>query len=240
MKALLFSLLLLPVVASATPYVLEDYRMSLPDLAESTVTKESLYSSMDRDFVKVGSSICSNRALMWTYDMKKKHDVDAGKIFLFYTNKTGKVGRKTWWYHVSPVVNESGKLWVLDAGFPGHIDGPLSVDNWIEKFIGVRNCKEIRAGEDELIDYMFRGHVFPETTRYGRHDCYYKITPAGYWTPASVAMNLLGKDGEGRPVHFVRDEINPDEVYSACLEATTSTLGGLFRLNKKKCQKFLR
>ena len=58
-------------------------------------------------------------------------------------------------------------------------------------------------------------------------------------TPASLAMNALGKDGSGRPVRHERTEIDKDEVYAACTEAVTNPLGRIFGTGKKKCRKFL-
>lgn len=237
MKAL-FTLLISSMSLGAAAHSLPDYNYELTDIAQKNLTKEKLFSEMDRDFIKVGQSICSNRAHMWGYDFKRQHDLDTGKIFLFYTKKTGEVGRKTWWYHVAPVLNENNNLFVMDAGFSA-IKKPLSTQDWLHSFVGSHNCKEIKAGENELIERMFSGSVFPETTSYGTYDCYYKITPAGYWTPASVASNLLGRDYAGNPTRYVRDEIDTDEVYAACTEAVTSPIGRMFGAGKKKCRKYL-
>lgn len=224
----------------AQDIVLSDFQdWILTDVAAKGYTKEKLFRSMNRDFVKVGGSICSNRALIWAFDFKRNQNVDAGKLFLFYTKKTGEIGRKTWWYHVAPVINEKGEIFVLDAGFPSSLNGPITPKQWLKKFSGSTNCKEIHSNENELITKMFDGYVYPETTSYGTHECYYKLAPAGYWTPSSVAMGLLGVDNKGKPVHFVRDEINTDEVYAACLEAATSSLGRVFGSAKKRCKEYI-
>jgi hypothetical protein len=176
---------------------------------------------------------------MWVYDFKRKKNIDASKIFLFFTEKTGHQGRITWWYHVSPIINEKGNMWVMDAGFPGAINAPLSVSGWLKHFAATDNCKEIKASETDLVEHIFQAGVYPEQTSHGKFDCYYKIVPAGYWTPNSVAMNLLGRDSTGTPVSYNREEIDQDEVYSACVEATTNPIGRLFGGGKKKCKKYL-
>ena len=227
-------------VLFAQPIVLTEWNSSVTDISTRGQTKESLFQGLNRDLVKVGQSICSNRALMWVYDMKRHHDIEAAKMFLFYTGKTGRVGRKTWWYHVSPVVNERGQLWTLDAGFPGWIDGPLTINEWLNDFVGSHSCKEIKATDTALIEKMFSGRVFPETTEHGKFDCYTMVVPAGYWTPAAVAMGLLGRDEYGNPVHHIRDQIDTDEVMSACIEAATSPLGRVFGGAKKKCENYMR
>ncbi len=225
--------------SQAQSVALPDYNWSSDDIATKGMTKEKLFSTMDRDLVKLGDSICSNRALLWLYDFKRNYDIDGSKIFLFYTGKTGEAGAKTWWYHVSPIIAEHGVEWVMDAGFSRSINSPLSIKDWLKRFTGSTNCKEINANESDLIERMFQGHVFPENTKYGSYDCYYKKVPAGYWTPSSVAMNLLGVTASGNPTTFERPEINKNEVYAACKEAVTGPLGYVLGNGTKKCKKYL-
>ena len=227
--------LLLSLNGFSADVKLNEYDWNVTDITTKGFTKESFFEKMDRKFIKVNSSICSNRALLWAYDFKTKYDLDTAKIFLFYTKKTGDVGRKTWWYHVSPMVNENGELWVVDAGFPAFISGPQKQEDWLHSFVGSAHCKEIKANDTDLIERMFVGAVYPETTSHGTYDCYYRIVPGSYWTPATIAMNLLGKDADGRPVRFERPEINLDEVYTSCIEASTGVFGRFFGKNKKEC-----
>lgn len=241
MKALAWTLALtMTSSVLAANISLPDYKnWEMTDIAEKGLKKETLFTNMNRDLIKVGASICSNRALVWAYDFERKQGIQAGKLFMFYTKKTGDTGAKTWWYHVTPIINENGQIFTMDAGFPGDIRGPLAPKDWFKRFAGSTKCKEIQATETDLIERMFDGYVFPETTSYGKFDCYYKMTPGGYWTPSSVAMGLLGKDEEGKPVQYVRDEIDKDEVYAACVEAVTSPLGRVLGSGKKRCEKYL-
>lgn len=241
MKTLLttLALTLASQLVSAQSVPLKDYNWASDDIATKGITKEKLFASMDRSLVKLGDSICSNRALLWLNDFKRHHDIDGSKIFLFYTGKTGEAGAKTWWYHVSPLIAENGVEWVMDAGFSYNIKRPMSPQEWLKTFTGSTNCKEISANETDLIERMFKGQVFPENTKYGSYDCYYKKVPAGYWTPASVAMNLLGRDSSGRTTTFERPEINQNEVYAACKEAVTGPLGYALGSGARKCKKYL-
>lgn len=239
MKNFVMALIVFSSTAFAQEVVIPDFNWKMTDISTVGLTKEVLFTKINRDIMKLGSSICSNRALVWTHDFKRFQDIDAGKMFLFYTKKTGEIGSKTWWYHVAPIVNEKGEVFVLDAGFPGMVKTPLTPSEWTKKFTGSANCKEIKASETDLIERMFKGHVYPETTSYGTHDCYYKYAPAGYWTPASVAKALLGKDENDRPVRHVRDEADRDELMTACIEASTNNFGRAFGNGKKKCEKYL-
>ncbi len=233
----LMGLILISSGLEAGEIKLENFEWTLTDVASKNYSKEVLYENMDTQFVKTKGSICSNRAMMWGHDFKRRYNLDTAKIFLFYTKKKSRLSEKTWWYHVSPVINENGKIWVMDAGFPGWIDEPLSINKWTEYFVNSESCKEIHANETDLIEMMFLGQVFPHRTRYGYHDCYYVITPHTYWTPETVAKGMLGVDSTGKPVTVKRSSIDPEEYYQACVEATTSKLGYFFGENKKRCRK---
>lgn len=224
----------------AQEIILPDFQnWKMTDIATKGYKKEELFSNMNRDLIKVGASICSNRALVWAYDFKRNQNIDTGKIFLFYTKKTGEVGQKTWWYHVAPVINEKGTIYTMDPGFPSSIRTPITPMDWLKKFAGSTNCKQIRANETDLIERMFDGYVYPQTTSYGSYDCYYLYTPGGFWTPSTVAKGLLGVNEDGTPVRHVRDDIDADEVYEACVEAVTSSVGRVFGGGKKRCKEYL-
>jgi hypothetical protein len=232
--------LLLTTSSFSQSIYLKDFKdWTVTDISSLGHKKEKLFSQMNDELVKIGGSICSNRAMVWAWDFKRFYQVDAAKIFLFYTQKKAGFGEITWWYHVAPVVNEKGSLYVMDAGFPGYITRPTTIDEWLESFAKSTRCKEIQANETELIERMFDGYVFPKKTSFGTYDCYYKITPAGYWTPTSVAQGLLGVDENGKKIDYVRDTMDIEEVFEACTEAVTSKLGWAMGAGKSKCKKYL-
>jgi len=222
--------------SNATDLVLKNFNWKVTDIAQRNFSKEDLYERMDVKFINRKGSICSNRAMLWGYDFKRYFQLNTAKIFLFYTEKKARASEKTWWYHVSPMVNENGELWVMDAGFPGLVDTPQTIPEWTNSFVGSENCKEIQASNTDLIERMYSEQIFPQRTQYGWNDCYYIITPHTYWTPETIAKNLLLKDYDGKPVSEDRSKIISDEYYQACIEATTSKIGYLFGGNKKKCK----
>lgn len=209
---------------------LTEFPWSMTDIRAKNVTKEELFQKMDRDTI-VSSSICANRALMWLYKFKKDHDVDGAKIFLFYTGSRSQFTLRRWWYHVAPIVNEAGTEYVMDAGFPGSIKGPVLINTWVKNFVGNNNCYEIKAGDRDLAELMYKGAQFPKETFRGKFDCYYVKAPAGHWFPRYVADAMMGEN--------VSPEIQENTVYSACLEASTNPIEGLLRAGKKKCKKFV-
>ena len=234
---ILFSLFTQTV--SAQEVRLLDFNYSLSDVSKLGLTSGKLFSEMNRSLIKVGDSICSNRALIWNYDLKRNHEINSAKIFLFYAQKDRDFSFKKWWYHVAPVINFRGNLLVMDAGFPGLIHGPLKISDWLSTFAQKDNCREIKSNETELIELIYSGRQFPSVTSYGKHDCYMIIAPAGYWTPSSVAKHLLGKDEDGQTVSHIRDEIDMDELYQACVEAVTTPLGRVLGSGENRCKKYL-
>lgn len=236
---LLSLLVLFTVPAFAQTLMLKDFNYPVPDISEKNQSKEILFKDMNRTLVRTKDSICSNRAHVWSYEFQKK-EVVAPKIFLFFTPKTGSFGGMSWWYHVSPMVNENGKLWVMDAGFPDRFNAPVSVEAWLKEFNGQESvCKEIKHADIDLIGRMFKAEAFPETTSHGKYNCYYKIAPAGYWTPSQLAQNLSGHDENGRPVNFNREEMEEGDVMQACVETSTNPLGWMVRSTRAKCRYFI-
>lgn len=224
------SLLLLSSSVFAQTVTVPDYNFVVRDIRERNLSKETIYQKMNRTLVRSKDSICSNRAHVWGWDFHI-NEIDSPKIFLFFTAATGRFDGVTWWYHVSPLINEDGKLWVMDAGYPSKVSSPLSIKEWMKTFNGVKSvCKEIRSTDTDLIELMKSGNTFPEQTRHGKFNCYYRITPPGYWTPSQIAKNIFED--------FNRDTIDEDEVFSACIETATTPIGYLFR-KKGQCRHFL-
>ena len=237
MKFLALATLLFASFAQAQDLRIDD--QVLTDIRSQGLTKEALFSRMDRRFIKLGGSICANRAHMWSFDFERFNGVDSGKLFLFYTKKTGEGTTKTWWYHVTPVINEGGKIWTMDAGFPGGIKRPLETFDWLYYFAGSRNCKEIKDTDTDLIERMFRGQTFPQVTSHGNFDCYYRYVPGYYWFPSHIATNLLGRDAQGRPARLERQSFNRAEVFQACVEATTGAVSRWLGGGKKECEEWM-
>ncbi len=219
---------------------LPDFHYNMTDISQRGETPDTLFAKLNRKIVKTGSSVCSNRALMWTYDMKRFQNIDAGKIFLFYTGKNGEIGSKKWWYHVAPVVNDKGQVWVIDGGFPGYVKKPMLIGEWLTKFVNTTSCKMINSGERDLFERMHKGRMYPEyTPQYGAVDCYTYIAPGPFWTPATVAMGVLQADAEGTPIRFTRDQYDMGELLQACKEAAAGRLGTVLGGQKKKCKEYL-
>jgi len=118
----------------------------------TNVAKENvseLWNLLKKSSIK--SSICSNRAMVWNYEMKQQYDVDSKKIFIHYTNiyqligynegrhiskaeryfRTKLPGSKIWVYHVAPSIVVDGQDIVLDKQYR---DGPVTALEWEAKY----------------------------------------------------------------------------------------------------------
>jgi len=113
----------------------------------SVVSKDSvstIWSSM-RDSDITSSSICSNRANVWSYEMKKDFDIDSKKFFIYYTPsfihfayddgvQKSRYDRtyKVWYYHVAPAINVEGDSIILDKLFGKK---PQTEQEWKDQFL---------------------------------------------------------------------------------------------------------
>jgi len=242
MKIFLILFTIISFTALAQDMPLNDFDWTLTDVAQKGLSKERLYSSMSKGgVVRIKDSICSNRAQVWAYDFKRSFSVNTAKVFLFFTPSTSWSEGQSWWYHVAPAINENGKLWVMDAGYPDDISNPIDMTEWLEVMIESKDvrCKEIRRSEKDLIALMYEASAFPEVTKYGNHNCYYMVVPEGYWTPNQLAQNLLEKDEDGNAINFSRGEALYDEAYQACLETSTTAFGYAMGGGKGICSSYL-
>lgn len=230
-------LFLFSLSAFAQDIKLSDYNFTVEDILKQKTNKESEFKKLNRNIVKINDSICSNRAQVWSWDFHLR-GIDSAKVFMFFTPKTSRQEGVNWWYHVAPIVNEKGSWWVLDGGFPDRLKKPIALDSWMKEFNGKDSkCKELTARDEDLVEKIFLARSLPSIENY---HCYYKITPPGFWVPNQVAMNLLGRDREGKPVNIQRDELVENEVYTACIEASTTPFGRVLGSAKSKCRAFLR
>ncbi len=239
MKYILFLAFLLPQSVTAQDIFLPDYNTHLTDVESVGLSKERVFRQLDRNTVDVYESVCSNRAHVWTYQLAKQKNITAGKIFVFYTDRSGMAREENWWYHVAPVISAKGEFSVIDGGLPGVIDRPLTKEAWFKKIVNYTDCREITAADEDLIPNMFTMSRMPKQSLAGISDCYYRITSAPYWTPKTIALNLLGRDETGAPISFEREDFVEGEVLAACLEVTTSGLNPGTERKVKRCRKFL-
>lgn len=207
------------LVDPPTPGVLADFGYTMNDVGNQA---GALFASLNRD-TKM-TSICANRAHIWTYDLARFHNVRAAKIFLFYTAINGSQDDVTWWYHVAPLVLSNGQYVVLDGGFPGSVRGPVTIGQWLNRFARTPDCTMLTAADDDLEQYFKIATVLPST----RGVCYYRLTPMYYQFPISVAYHDI--DGTYSPTGW-----NSEDLIDACMQG----MSGGFIFKRHFCKKYL-
>lgn len=136
--------LLMSGFAMAAPISpLEDYRTT----DHSNYELREFWSTVTSMSKKMKGKDCFKRAMLWSYKLNKRYNVDSKKVFMHYTNKfnrelddqgrTGLFARfgrvfssnDGWDFHVAPVVSIEGNDVVLD---PKMRKSPESVEQWVE------------------------------------------------------------------------------------------------------------
>lgn len=158
-------------------------------------------------------SQCYMRAQLWGYDFYRNHQVNAMKVFVFYTHtfkrwyeNWAKANKKKdkkfdWWYHVAPYVllkdpaSQSLQEWVLDPSFafmlggsdPKSTDRPLNMKEWTDLFVeSKRACKEFVRYQDFQCEVESASQDCPKI-QYGTEHCYIIRTPAPVYNPDEIA-----------------------------------------------------
>lgn len=228
------------------PSYLSDFDYSISSV--DSFTAEQLFRSENSD-VRT-KSICANRAHIWSYDMKRKQNIDAGKVFIFFTNVANSSENVEWAYHVAPYVIVDGVEMVLDSGFPGTINGPITIDRWTQIFgRTTQKCKVLDPVNDP-IDLALMDNTSPGLSPYNRSvngarqfpsypaPCYVRKAPGYYWMPAGV----YGHDiyaANSRPdasaySMYLLNNFNKDMLIQACKQGMQGSI--LFK--GKACKKY--
>jgi hypothetical protein len=121
---------------------LEIYKASL-DLEDTTPYQPSVLKDLDqaRSFfyearTKHKESQCFNRAHVWTYEWRTKHNLYSSKAWLFFTRRFIRKYKFDWWFHVAPmvhvVVDGAVRERVMDIKYA---KGPIKLKQWTDIFM---------------------------------------------------------------------------------------------------------
>jgi hypothetical protein len=219
--------------ASATPGLPLDqlYPGYQATIIQSPDAVNQLFNDMPRVMQEGGfltpASQCFQRAEIWSYDLYKTKNVNAMKIFIFYTAAYKKLVQKetghsfAWWFHVAPyVVNKDAKgnltESVLDPTFE---KTPVNVYDWTRLDIkSDKPCKENVRYQDfqPELENGFKG---------GTELCYLVRVPGTDYDPVSVENRdngtLTGYDWDMGDVNYALNHA----VIGSDRKALKETLG---------------
>lgn len=145
---------------------------------------------------------CFNRAMVWTYEMRVKHNVYSQKIWIYFTRKYIRKYNFEWWFHVSPmvrmIVDGQVKERVIDRKYSS---GPLPIQKWGNIFLRDDfKCPTVHSYSDHA--------NFPEAG-----SCFYMKSPMYYYQP--VDLEFLEKYGN---VLSTWNETNVRAAYAEAFE----------------------
>ena len=105
----------------------------------SSAEAVDVWNSMNTNYKR--NSECFNRAMSWSYDIKKKFGFEGKRIYIHFSYLYNKELSSGWGYHTAPVYNVEGEDIVFDRGFGAWVHAPLTPEMWEDKFVQTANDK---------------------------------------------------------------------------------------------------
>ena len=124
----------------------QDY---IPSVLSSYEQARNLFLEMKKSPIQ--ESQCWQRAHVWNYEWRVKHDLFTSKAWIFFTRKYLRENPDFgWWFHVAPMVhvNMDGviKERVMDRN---HSNGPMMIKRWTDSFVRDRSvCRLVETYSD--------------------------------------------------------------------------------------------
>ena len=145
-------------------------------------------------------SQCFNRAMVWSYEWWKKHNLKTNKLFIYFTRTYIRRYNFEWWFHVAPYVHvmENDKVVerVLDIKYA---NGPRKFQDWANIFLKNNASCQVIDKYSDYADFPYSG------------ECFFQRTHMFTYQPADLQMY----EAWG----YSKSEFNMDEVRAAYLEA---------------------
>lgn len=171
-----------------------NYNPSIIDSLEAAkkIFKDSQYNPKE--------SQCYNRAHVWAYEWRKKHNLYTSKAWLFFSRKYIRKYKFEWWFHVAPMLHvvEDGvvKEKVADIKYA---KVPMKLKQWTDIFLrNDADCPVVNTYSDQA--------NYPESAW-----CFVMKSSMYYYQP--IDLELQEKTG------VIRDRWYEQDLKNAYLEA---------------------
>ena len=119
-------------------------------------------------------SQCFNRAHIWSKSMWDNYRIKSMKIFIFYTKKFREEVSDKWWFHVAPMINVNGEMYVMDKEFTRT---PKTAEQWERIFTKKMNNPSYRCIKMDNIS------TFYESNNYYNEFCNIEYSSMYHWGP---------------------------------------------------------
>lgn len=138
--------------------VIQEY---IPSVLESFESAKTIFKAARHNNKE---SQCFNRAHVWSYDWRLKHNLYSSKAWLYFTVKyirENTAREFKWWFHVAPMVlvNIEGKIRerIMDRRY---FNGPVSIQRWTNFFIDDKSICPVVTVYSDYADYPENGYCF--------------------------------------------------------------------------------
>ncbi len=178
------------------------------------------------------TSICSNRAHYWAYELAKFKNIQSGKVFIHFTALGQASENKEWAYHVAPYVMVNGKEMVLDPAYAVFGKRPVKMEDWTNHFGKSKKCVVLDPSNNPAHLKLEMNNVGADwitpldsktgaARQYPSHEgiCYIRKVPMYYQWPSEVYGADLYRAGDANYAKFDYNDFDLDGVLQACKQA---------------------
>lgn len=127
-----------------------------------------LFKSLNRNYKRLKTTQCFNRAHYWSYQMYRNENIYSQKVFIYFTKKYKREVHGAWWFHVAPGVYYQNKLHILDPEF---LKSAVPFEAWKNGAIdhAIKKLTRIKLNYDSQINKLNDElNGLNLSTRYGR------------------------------------------------------------------------
>ena len=124
-----------------------------PTNVESIDMAKDIFDSLNGKTKK--HSQCFNRAHIWSKSMWDNYRIKSMKIFIFYTKRFRSEVSDKWWFHVAPMINVNGELYVMDKEFTR---SPKTAQQWESIFTKKMNNPSYRCVKMDNISTFYEAN----------------------------------------------------------------------------------
>jgi len=223
-------LMLIPLLNAhaENPGYLKDFNYQVSEV-KTMSNAQALEAIMSRN--TRNRSICANRAHFWAHDLSRFRNINAGKIFIHFTEGNGSTADSDWTYHVAPYVMVRGKEMVLDPVFFVFGGKPVALEDWTNHFAKNKKCVvldptgnpahlelekyNLNADWMNPLEYKGGARMYPPT----EGTCYIRKVPMYYQFPAEIYGVDLYHSGKMEYAQFELNHFIDGSVLQACQQA---------------------
>ncbi len=110
-------------------------------------------------------SQCFNRAMIWSYEWWRDHELKSNKIFIFFTRNYIRKFNFEWWFHVAPYVHVLKERKIVERVMDiKYANSPLPIPSWTNIFMKNNAKCPVITKYSDYADFPFEGFCYIQRT----------------------------------------------------------------------------